>query len=126
MGANPYPTPYFERIKMESIFDKYKDDLERGDRLNITLSRIYGEMFNQKAGQSTFAMFGKICKVYSKREILLALLDMYDMDNINHSNVYPLIVWFIKKRLDNKLPKEPDNDLNAQAKRLQEEYWKLE
>lgn len=107
---------------MESIIEKYKPDLDSGENVHIALSRIYGEMFEQNVTQKTYAMFGKLSKVYPVKFILLALLDMYDMENVNYTNIYPLIVHLIKSRVEKSIKPNKEIYLNERARKIKEEY----
>jgi hypothetical protein len=45
-------------------------------------------------------IFNKLVKLYGRKNVFLAICDVYDMDTVNLNNPYPLLVYFLKKRLD--------------------------
>ncbi len=105
---------------MESILEKYEKELENGEITHITLSKIFCEMFDRNRDQKVMSVFGKLCKVYPKKQILLALLDMYDMENIDfNNNWYGLITYFIKTRLDKKVKQNNEVDLTNYVKEME-------
>ena len=86
----------------ESLLEKYKDELETSNEIGRTFAKLFCEMINIPLNRNVITMFYSLSKVYSRSEILLAMLDVYDM-YVNEklqmdANFYPLVSYLLKKR----------------------------
>lgn len=106
---------------MESILDKYNSLIdENPKKASVYLASMFGEMFEINITGVHYSIFAKLLKVYGIVRLKIALLDMYDMDNINLKNPYPLLVYFLKKRMETKPSDHSDSLMNYIEKQKKE------
>lgn len=112
-------------MKDEGIANKYLEIIkDEPSRANVHLTRMFGELFNARTDGKHYGIFGKAVKLYGWKITFFALLDMYDMDNVDTNNFYNLLAYFAKKRLENANKQNYINDLSEFAKKQEEDLGK--
>lgn len=87
----------------ENLSKTYLEELDKSDKPDRLLVEFYCKAFELANTNSILIMFRKLLKMYGRHTIFMALLDVYDVDKLDKTNPYPLIVYFIKKRLESKV-----------------------
>jgi len=99
---------------MENIAEIYLEKLENveSDPGKI-LYALYLALFDMNYSVKSLRIFRKLNKIYGRRNVYFALLQMHDSyygKEIDHTNIYPLIAFFIKKYLEKKNESVPAAD----------------
>jgi len=92
----------------EPLSQYFLNKLESDEKPFITLTVFFCSAFGIKATPEFFKMFNKLTKMYDKYLIFFAILDVYDMPNVNElTNSYKmqaLLSYFIKKKFKSSEP----------------------
>lgn len=85
---------------MDGLFDKFDSLIENDPRkAHIYLASMFGDSLGIGISSKHYGMFAKLIKMYGYKRVMFAILDVYDMDPSAIDNPYPLLVYFIKKKL---------------------------
>jgi len=109
----------------ENLVEQYYDRLEQSKVASHALVPFYVSLFSLDMdlldNQKLHVQFNKLVKMYGKLNVFLSLLDMADMENINHDNIYRLVSYLCKRRLMDKLKGNPNKveDLSDLIERLE-------
>jgi len=99
-----------------ALADVYYEQLTSSDNKIKVLVNFYRAVFSPKnSDQSIYQTFGRLVKLYGAELIFFALLDCYDVENINLDSVSRLISYFAKKRLESRLNFELPKDLGKMS-----------
>jgi hypothetical protein len=102
------PTSCFNYIRERSIMDAenvsefYYEQLKDTTNPALVLSRFFGSLFSRDYGRSEVILFNRLLKIYGRFTVYFSLLDMTSMTEINFDNIYGLISYFAKKRIEQK------------------------
>jgi len=89
-------------MEAENLAEFYYEKLHDTVNPALVLSQFYGNLFSKEYGRSEIIMFNRLLKLYGRFTIYFSLLDMHSMTEIRFENVYGLISYFAKKRLEQK------------------------
>jgi hypothetical protein len=114
----------------ENLADFYFQKLYTEKNVGLLLARFYCEAFDLQINKSIIITFNKLLKMYGRETIFFSIMDMYDMENINHDKIYPLITYLCKRRMEKKYGNEFSTNIdltsyiNNTNKRINEQYQK--
>lgn len=91
----------------ENIAEFYAEQLEIQKNHGVVLAKFFSELFSIPLSVDNIKVFNRLLKLYSKELIYFSIIDCYDIDNVRLNNIYPLLSYLCKKRLENKLAKSP-------------------
>jgi hypothetical protein len=86
----------------ENVSEFYYEQLKDTTNPALVLSRLFGALFNRDYGRSEVILFNRLLKIYGRFTVYFSLLDMTSMTEINFDNIYGLISYFAKKRIEQK------------------------
>ena len=86
----------------DNLSEIYLEKLKTEQNSCLILAKFFCELFTLPLARDKIIIFSKLVKAYSKEDIFFSILDCYDMDNVNTNKIYPLLVYFCKKRLEEK------------------------
>lgn len=101
----------------EGIIFQYKKLVEEATNPGYIITMFYSALFNITTDNSTIGMFSKLVKVYGREVVFYAVLDMTDMENLDHSSIIRLLSYFCKKRISQD-PQSKYTDLSKELDRL--------
>lgn len=84
----------------ENLSKKYFDELQQSDKPGIVLARFYCESTGVTNSLEVIKSFNKLITMYGRYAVYNAILNVYDMPNVNYdNNTYPLLSYFCKKEI---------------------------
>lgn len=104
---------------MDGIVDKYLELLSTATDKGKTLTLMYCEMFEVKMNVKHITMFRKFTKMYGYQRVLSCLMDMYDIELTDKENVYGLLSYLLKKKINEKVARQPDDLLVDYVKEIE-------
>jgi len=87
----------------ENISDQFLNEINTTSNPAVVLTSLYCKLYDLTNFATYIKIFGKLVKVYSRKNIFFAILDTYDVDNFRPENPYALLTYFLKKRLEDKV-----------------------
>lgn len=85
----------------ENISEIYFNELKITEKPAVTLAKFVWEVLSLKPVNTDIAKMSKLVKLYGRNDVFAGILDLADVDEVG-SNYYPLLVYFIKKRLEKR------------------------
>lgn len=85
----------------ENISEIYYKELKDTDRPAIVLAKFVWEVLSLKPVNTDIVRMAKLVKLYGRQDVFSGILDLADVEDVG-SNYFPLLTYFIKKRLDKK------------------------
>jgi hypothetical protein len=97
-------------MKMESngIFEQYFEELSTSDNKGLLLAKFYCQLFELTITPNTIRMFNKLLKEFTVYNIFYSISDMFSMNEVNHTNIYGLVKYFCKARVNKEEIKMPE------------------
>lgn len=107
----------------ENLSEFYYEQLKTTTNPALVLGRFYEALFDRKYTRSEIITFNRLLKVYGRFMLYFSLLDMTSMPDINFDNIYGLISYFAKRRLEQKfgISMQEVKDLNKEATSLEKQ-----
>lgn len=111
----------------ENLSELFYEKLHKENNPGAVLARFYCEIFNLQWSAQKIITFNKLLKVYNRDTIFFAILDCYDMPNVTHDNIYGLLAYFCKKRMEKKIHEDlmPSIDLTNSVREIERTLEKL-
>jgi hypothetical protein len=91
----------------------------------IILAQFYSSFYNLEFDSKTISMFGHVVKLYGRNMAYLALLDLFDFDDVNHENIRRLYYYLVKRRMEGKFSIQENVDLSGLTKDYAKEMKKI-
>lgn len=79
----------------------------------LILAQFYATFYKLGLDQKLIGQFGKLVKLYGRNAVFLALLDVFDVDDVTHENIIRLVVYFVKDRLVSRFTHQENVDLSS-------------
>jgi hypothetical protein len=86
----------------ENSADLYYERLSNSTNPGLVLAQFFGNVFDRTISRSEVILFNRLLKIYGRFIVYFTILDMSSMSELNFDNLYPLLSYFAKKRLDQK------------------------
>ncbi len=87
----------------ENLSEQFLDELNTTTNPSVVLTRFYCQLYALTGFKEYIKVFGKLVRAYSRKNIFLAILDTYDMDDFRPESPYALLTYFLKKRIESKV-----------------------
>ena len=87
----------------ENIVDIYTDKLLQSTNPGSILNQIYISLFDLEYSTKNIPMLNKLSKTYGRNRVFYALLEMSEMDKVDHTNISRLLLYFIKREFNKTL-----------------------
>jgi len=119
---------------MENLYDVYFKELQETNNPGKTLTQFYRNLFDIADNKylQNLRMFNKLIKLYGKEVLFYCIVEMYDIDDLNHENIYPLISYIAKRIADKKAEKYKEislidkiNDLSKSIEKLKHREFSI-
>jgi hypothetical protein len=102
----------------ENLLDFYTEKLSETKNPGAILNSLYISLFELEYNTNLLPRFGKLCTIYGKQRVLQAMLDTYEMEKIDHIYYIRLLVYFIKKHLNDPVVENKIIDTKTIKKEL--------
>lgn len=87
---------------VENSAEFYYERLSTSTNPGLILAQFFGNTFDRSVGRADIMVFNRLLKLYGRFTVYFSILDMSSMSDVNFDNIYPLLSYFCKKRLDQK------------------------
>lgn len=87
---------------MENISEFYYERLQTTTNPGLELARMFGSVFERDVGKSELILFNRLLRLYSRFTLYFAILDLASMKDLDFNNLFPIISYFCKKRLEQR------------------------
>jgi hypothetical protein len=102
----------------ENLVNVYKKQMEENINPGYILSLFYCELFDLgKPGPVLIGTITRLVKLYGREIVFYSILDMTDMENLDHNNIIRLLSYFCKKHALQEAPSKYD-DLSKDLEKL--------
>ena len=88
---------------MENISDLYYNKLDSSSPGNV-ITTFYGALFDRKTTRREIIMFNKFIKLYGRYITFFSVMDMLNLKELDHSNLYGVMNYYCKKRFEKAHP----------------------
>jgi hypothetical protein len=85
---------------IEDLANDYIQKLEIADNPGSILTKFYSELFDLPYDVRMIGQFNKCVKLYGRFTVFMSLMDMYDIQDLNHQKIFSLIIYLCKKRFN--------------------------
>lgn len=110
----------------ENTSEFYYERLTSSTNPGLVLAQFYGNTFSREITKSEIIIFNKLLRLYGRFVVYFSILDMSSMSDINFENIFPLLSFFCKKRLEQKygITLVEGQDLNKVATNIEKQIEK--
>jgi hypothetical protein len=108
----------------EGLALQYKKLMEESSTPGYIITIFYSLLFNITTDQKTIAMISNLVKIYGREVVFYSVLDMVEMENLDHSSIVRLLSYFCKKRLSQD-KESKYTDLSKELNKLKDIEIKL-
>jgi hypothetical protein len=91
-------------LDQEGLATQYKKLMEESNTPGYFITMFYSLAFNITTDQKTIARFSNLVKLYGREVVFYSVLDLLDMENLDHTDIFRLVSYFCKKRISQNLP----------------------
>lgn len=107
---------------MENLADLYYEKLSTSTNAGLTLAQFYCELFSITITKAEVILFNRLLKLFGRYTVYFAILDLYGYEEANLDNVYGLLSYYCKKRVEAKngpvLTQDPYVNLNSRIEKI--------
>ena len=83
----------------DGLISTYKDIITNSKHHGFQLAAFYTSIFDLgKPTNSLIANFTRLDKVYGTDVVFFSILDLLDMEELDHKDIFRLVSYFCKKR----------------------------
>lgn len=90
----------------------------------VILTQFYCSFYGFEFNTGLISQFGKLVKIYGRNLAYMTLLDLFDIDNLDHSKIFNLINYLAKRRFEEKHLVTETEDLSTRFEELAKEIRK--
>ena len=95
----------------EALADIYYDKLKDTDNPGLILARFFCELNDKQVDKDKVILFNRLLKLFGRYTIYFAIMDVYGFEGANLDNIYGLLSYYCKSRLE----KESKNSNNSDS-----------
>jgi hypothetical protein len=86
----------------ENLVDSYYQEILKTTDPGGTLAKFLWSCLQKKPEGSDIAVMRKLVRIYGRWDVFYAILDLVDVSSVDHSKYYGLLVYFIKKKIEER------------------------
>lgn len=117
---SPQPT-----MKDESIIQEYYKELNNADEIGKYIEKFYSTLFKLTFSVERVMMFYRLVRGYGRNIVFLSIVDIYNSTKeIDHTNIYPLLVYICKKSLLGSVSSSDSISLSSTIEEIMEKLEK--
>jgi hypothetical protein len=103
----------------EGLCNIYLEKVKESDRPAMVISEFYNKVYGTSIDSKLISTFQKLVNMYGRVSVFIAILDTFDVNDFRPDSPYPLLVFFIKKRLLSDTTVHTHIDTDSLEKRLE-------
>jgi hypothetical protein len=110
-------------MQIEDLGNTYIQKVETADNPGAVLTKFYSELFDFPYDVRMIGQFNKLVKLYGRFTVFLSLMDMYDIQDLNHQKIFSLITYLCKRRFNTENSNAVSNmqdEIKEHEKRIKE------
>jgi hypothetical protein len=110
----------------ENSAEFYYEKLVNSTNPGLVLAQFFGNIFDRPISRVEVILFNRLLKVYGRFVVYFSILDLTSMTDLDFNNLYGILSYFAKKRLDQKygIVLVENNDLNKFASSIAKQIEK--
>jgi hypothetical protein len=97
---------------IEDLANEYIEKLEIADNPGAILTKFYSELFDLPYDVRMIGQFNKCVKLYGRYTVFMSLMDMYEIQELDHRKIFSLITYLCKKRFNRENSSSPSDMLD--------------
>ncbi len=126
-GAKNYRKWYGEIISEPPKKDKMEEELaqrfyekltNKESNPGVILTQLYCVFYEFEFNSKLIPQFARLVKIYGRNLVFMALLDLFNVDNVDHAHIMGFITFLVKKRFEEKNLITETEDLSAKFSEL--------
>jgi hypothetical protein len=82
---------------MEDLLSYYANKLDKSEDIPSSLTQFYCTALKLQSNRDILIMFSKLTRMYGGKVVFKAIVDVYDMKEVDLNNIYPLLTYFCNK-----------------------------
>jgi hypothetical protein len=82
----------------------------------VVLTQFYSTFYEKGFDNKLIPFFGRMVKLYGRNMTFNALLDLFEVEEVNHDTIHRFIAYLVKKRMESKFSIQETVDLTADMK----------
>jgi hypothetical protein len=94
----------------EALADIYYDKLKDADNPGLTLARFFCELNDKQVDKDKVILFNRLLKLFGRYTIYFAIMDLYGYEGANLDNIYGLLSYYCKSRLERESKNSNNSD----------------
>lgn len=92
----------------------------------LILSQFYATFYKLELDQKLIGQLGRLVKLYGRNMVFLALLDVFDIDEVKHEHIIGLITYLVKDRLVSRFAHQENIDLTGSIEQTMKDLKKVQ
>jgi hypothetical protein len=88
----------------ENLAGIYLDKVLKSDNPGVALNEFYSRIFGFPFDNRMISAFGMLVKMYGRLNVFSALLDISNMETVNHTNIIGLITHITRRKFTETAP----------------------
>lgn len=111
-------------MENDSLAEMFFDKIMTAENPVSYLVGFFCALFSVEVTKDMYMMFAKLYRVYGREIVYFSILDCFDIDSIDASKPYGILVYFCKKRLQTKTRPTIRPDLDKFAETVLHDFTK--
>jgi hypothetical protein len=96
----------------ENLIDSFYEVIMNEPNPGSNVTKFYCSLFDQKFDVKLLKMFNKFIKLYGREIVFGSVIDVFSVNEVDHTNIFPLVRYFCVKRYDAKKLQIASKDLS--------------
>lgn len=113
---------------MEDLAGIYYADLYKSEKPGVYLCKFLWEVCERTPANSDIPVISKLVKIYGRRDVFFAILELSDVQNIDKNDYKGLLVYILKRNLLNRYKDDSGNaylDLSPEIEKRKRTIQKI-
>lgn len=103
----------------ENLAGIYKEKLDKEANKGAILASFYWSAMDLEYNPKDIIMFNKLLKMYGRDAVFISILEIYDMPDVDLTNIYGLLAFFCKKYFSSRNKPNEFIDINKLSKSIE-------
>lgn len=97
----------------ENLAGSFHERLKTDTNPVSVLVSFYAELFSRPFDVKLIGPIARLVKLYGRDSVFYAILSIEGMEDLNHSNIYPLLRYICNKKLEERKDGQSHEDLTS-------------
>jgi|ERR1035437_9538118 hypothetical protein len=111
-----------DKIPDEDLIQYFYDKLvNKESNPGTILTQLYGIVYGFDFSPRLIPFFAKMVKLYGRNTVYMSLLELFDIDNLDHTHIERLIAYIIKRKFHDQQLVSETVDLSSELDKFNKE-----